>query len=256
MEAVQVIPHAEDLTTRIDEVQDGIYRIATFVPVYNITFNQFLLKDEKPTLVHTGPARLYNAVEKRVKEVIDLEKLRYVIFLHFESDEWGGMRFLESPSAQLVCSTLSPVLNLQGWYEAPKEHVGVWEGDTISLGKKQLRFLMTPHVHHWDSMMVFEETQKALFPSDLFLQQGDNSPVMNDPSLTQGMIEQYKSVGIFAHEKPVRDVLPKLERLHSRMIHAMHGSSLDSSVHKDFFQALRREDFGYNNYLLYTKVPD
>jgi flavorubredoxin len=36
---------------------------------------------------------------------------------------------------------------------------------------------MTPHVHHWDSMIVFEETTKSLFPSDLFIQPGDNKPV-------------------------------------------------------------------------------
>ncbi len=41
------------------------------------------------------------------------------------------------------------------------------------------------------------------------------------------MIFQYRNVGIFAHEKPVRDVLPKFERFHPKMIHAMHGSSLD-----------------------------
>jgi len=27
-----------------------------------------------------------------------------VSFLHFESDEWGGMAFLESAAAKLVCS--------------------------------------------------------------------------------------------------------------------------------------------------------
>jgi hypothetical protein len=28
-------------------------------------------------------------------------------FLHFESDEWGGMEFLQSPKIRLVCSDLS-----------------------------------------------------------------------------------------------------------------------------------------------------
>jgi flavorubredoxin len=33
----------------------------------------------------------------------------------------------------------------------------------IDLGKRKLRFLETPHVHHWDSMMLFEETTRSLF---------------------------------------------------------------------------------------------
>jgi flavorubredoxin len=239
---------------RIDEVQDGIYRISGFVSDYNITFNQFLVEDEKPTLIHTGPIWMYEEVEKRVKEVIDLNRLHYVVFLHFEADEYGGMQFLESPRAKLVCSRLSSSLNLEGWFNLPKEHIAMWEGETLSIGKKSLRFIMTPHVHHWDSMMVFEETERALFPSDLFLQQGNNTPVTNDEGLASTMIEQYRNVGIFAHEKPVRDILPKLERLNPRMIHTMHGSSLDRSVHAKFFEALRTQDFGYNHLLMFQKV--
>jgi len=28
---------------------------------------------------------------------------------------------------------------------------------------------MTPHVHHWDSMMIFEATSKSLSASDLLI---------------------------------------------------------------------------------------
>jgi flavorubredoxin len=50
---------------------------------------------------------MYKKIEEKVKEVIPLQKLTYVAFLHFESDEWGGMAFLESADAKLVCSDLS-----------------------------------------------------------------------------------------------------------------------------------------------------
>ena len=245
----------KDEKTRIDEVQDGIYRISTFAPMFGITFNQFLLKDEKPALIHTGPSQTYREVESKIREVLDISKLEYVILLHFEADEWGGMPFIDSSKVKLVCSKVGSGINLSWWHDLPKRHIGVWENETISLGRKKLRFLMTPHVHHWDSMMVFEETEKALFPSDLFLQQGNNEAVTNDVKLTQGMIEQYRNVGIFASEKPVRNILPKLERLSSKMIHAMHGSSLDSSVQKYFFDALRTQNFAYINTLLFEKVP-
>lgn len=33
---------------------------------------------------------------------------------------------------------------------------------------------------HWDSMMVFEDTTKSLFPSDLFIQPGTNKPVVSE----------------------------------------------------------------------------
>ena len=106
---------------------------------------------------------LYKKIEEKVKEVIPLQRLAYVAFLHFESDEWGGMKFLESADAKLVCSDLSSKLNLTGWYNVPVDHISFWDNETLKTGRRHLRFIMTPHVHHWDSMMVFEETTKSLF---------------------------------------------------------------------------------------------
>ncbi|PWU79052.1 MAG: hypothetical protein DLM72_19400 [Candidatus Nitrosopolaris wilkensis] len=61
---------------------------------HGITFNQFLIDDERPSIIHTGPVGMYEKIEEKVKEVIPLEKLTHVALLHFESDEWGGMEFL------------------------------------------------------------------------------------------------------------------------------------------------------------------
>ena len=95
---------AKDIDVKITEINDGIYRIAGFVDTYGLHFNQFLIDDEKPVLIHTGPIGMYKKIEERVKEIIPLQKLAYVAFLHFESDEWGGMAFLDSADAKLVCS--------------------------------------------------------------------------------------------------------------------------------------------------------
>src|SRR5687768_13877075 len=88
----------KDVRTEISEIKDGIYRISGFAEGFGITYNQFLINDEKPTLIHTGPVGMYEQVEARVKEVIPLERLSHVAFLHFESDEWGGMEFLKAPN--------------------------------------------------------------------------------------------------------------------------------------------------------------
>ncbi|WP_148685831.1 hypothetical protein [Candidatus Nitrosocosmicus hydrocola] len=88
----------KDVDVSISEISDGIYRICGLVDAYGITFNQFLIDDESPTLIHTGPMGMYPKIEDKVKEVIPLDKLENVAFLHFESDEWGGMQFLESQS--------------------------------------------------------------------------------------------------------------------------------------------------------------
>ena len=151
---------------RVDELVDGIYRICTTVqlPDTEFQFNQFLIDDERPALIHTGMYGLYEGVRDGIAEVLDPGKLEYVLLLHFEADETGGMdRFLEAaPDSTLACSTLSAILNLSGWNYSGRVE-GHSEGEAIDLGKHKLRFLETPHVHHWDSMMLFAETTKSVF---------------------------------------------------------------------------------------------
>jgi flavorubredoxin len=42
-----------------------------------------------------------------------------------------------------------------GWYNIPVDHISTWDNDTLKTGKRQFKFIMTPHVHHWDNMMIF-----------------------------------------------------------------------------------------------------
>ena len=237
----------------ISEIGNGIYRISGFDDAFGITFNQFLIDDEQPMLIHTGPFGMYKKIEEKVKEVIPLQKLTYVAFLHFESDEWGGMAFLDSADARLVCSDLSSKLNLTGWYNIPVDHISFWDNETLKTGKRIFKFIMTPHVHHWDSMMIFEETTKSLFPSDLFIQPGNNKPVIEE-DLSDKMLALYRGAGIFASEEPVRQTSKRLESLSPKMIFPMHGSCIDGSVFSKYTDAIFNNKFAYSNVLLGQKI--
>ena len=246
---------AKDVDIKISEINDGIYRISGFVDTYGITFNQFLINDERPTLIHTGPIGMYKKIEQKVKEVIPLQKLAYVAFLHFESDEWGGMAFLDSPDAKLVCSDLTSKLNLTGWHDVPVDHISFWDNEILKTGKRRFKFIMTPHVHHWDSMMVFEETTKSLFPSDLFIQPGDNKPIISD-DLSGDMLNLYRVTGIFASEEPVRQTTKRLADLSPRTIFPMHGSCIDGSVFSKYTDAIMNSNFSYIGTLLGQKLQE
>lgn len=245
--------HPKEIDSEICEIKDGIYRISGFVGDYGITFNQFLIDDDQPTLIHTGPFGMYDKIEEKIKEVIPLEKLTFVTFLHFESDEWGGMEFLKAPKAKLLCSDLSSKLNLTGWYNRPADHISFWDNETLKTGKRILRFVMTPHVHHWDSMMIFENTTKSLFPSDLFMQPGINKPVVSD-DLSEQMLALYRASGIFASEEPVRNTVKRLIKLSPSMVYPMHGSCIDSSTFSMYTEALLKNDFSYIGTLLGQKL--
>jgi len=240
---------------RIDRLVGDIHRISLWGPESRITFNQFLIADEQPTLIHTGRYGDYDDVRSAISQVLDPSTLKYVVLLHFEADECGGMeRFLEAaPDSILLGSWLSVEVNLRRWgYRGRLQ--GFKDGEVLDLGEHRLRFLETPHVHHWDSMMLFEETTRSLFPADLFMQAGDQPPIVTD-NLGSEMCALYRSLGIFAHEDPVRKVVDRIEDLKAEWVHSMHGGTLGRDVLPHYLKALREEPFAFDGRLIGRRLP-
>jgi flavorubredoxin len=197
----------------------------------------------------------YEQVRRAVSQVLDPARLAFVTLLHWEGDENGGMdRFLaEAKDAVLVGSALSIALNARGFGMVERVR-GFEDGETLALGRHTLRFMETPHVHHWDSMMVVEESTKSLFPADLFLQPGDQPPVVTE-NLADAMCAVYRKVGIFAHEDPVRRVVERIAPLDLEWVHAMHGGTLTREALPYYLTALRRDSFAYQGLLLGRELP-
>lgn len=190
-----------------------------------------------------------------VAEILDPKRLAYVVLGHFESDECGGMdRFVaDAQDSVLVASELGATVNLAHWnYKGPVK--GMLDGDTLDLGRHRLRFLETPHVHHWDSMMVFEETTSSLFPADLFIQPGDQPPIVTE-DLTLQMLGLYRKIGIFAHEAPVRKVVSRVQKIDPAWIHPMHGGSFKRELASRFYVALQEQPFAYEGMLRGRELP-
>ena len=64
----------------VSEITDRIYRISGFSNEFGITFNQFLINDEKPMLIHAGPIGMYKNIEEKIKEIIPLQKQHMCLF--------------------------------------------------------------------------------------------------------------------------------------------------------------------------------
>jgi flavorubredoxin len=240
---------------RIDKIVSDIYRITTFEPQYGITFNQFVIVDDEPALIHTGTFPVYESVRKMVAQVIDPKKLKYVCVPHFEADECGGMgRFVkEAPEAVLACSEVGAGINLSAWdYAGPFR--GMRDGTVIELGKHRLRFIETPHVHHWDSMMVYEETTGSLFPADLFIQPGEQPTIVHE-DLGKEMCHLYREAGIFGGDKPVLQTVDRIEKIAPKWCHPMHGGSMTGETLAHYTRALRTQSFAYEGKLFGRMLP-
>src|SRR5690606_8291198 len=99
--------------TDVTEIADGIFRLCTPVaPEFfpgGFTFAQFLILDEAPLLYHAGPHRLFPSVERAIRSIMPMERLRFLSFSHGESDESGALNdILEAaPDCEVVCSRIA-----------------------------------------------------------------------------------------------------------------------------------------------------
>lgn len=168
------------MTTRIDEIADGIYRLSTFVPDIappaGFTFNQFLILADQPLLFHTGHRRMFPQVRDAVARLMPPERLRWISFGHFEADECGSMNewLAIAPNAQVVHGNTGCSISLNDQADRlPRE---LAHGEAIDLGGRKVRYLDTPHTPHaWDSGMIYEESTGTLLCGDLFTQLGDEA---------------------------------------------------------------------------------
>ncbi len=159
--------------TAVDEVTSGIYRLSTYMGEADFTFNQYLINAAQPLLFHCGMRGLFPLISAGLKEVMPLDRLRWISFGHWEADEAGAMNdWLEAaPHAQVAVGTIGCMLSVNDLaVRAPR---ALEDNEVVDLGGKRARYLATPHVPHcWDAGVVYEETTKTLFCGDLFTRMG------------------------------------------------------------------------------------
>jgi flavorubredoxin len=227
--------------TTVIEIADDVYRISTFAPDYGIQFNQFLIKDDEPFLMHTGFKRMFVATRDAVASLLDPARLRWIGFSHFESDECGALNewLAVAPQAQALCSFVGATVSVNDFAVRPARALA--DDEVVPIGRRRLRFLATPHVpHSWDAGLFFEERDRTLFCSDLFFQPGDPQPLtladVVGPARDAIVAGQASPLAKDMPYTPYTDAtLQRLAGLAPRMLAVMHGSAFSG----DAGQALR-----------------
>jgi flavorubredoxin len=216
------------MATRIDEVDDRLYRIST--PAEHIpggfSFNQYLLLDDEPLLFHTGQRGLFDAVRGAITRVMPVDKLRWVAFSHVEADECGSLnQFLAAaPQAKPVCSKIAAMVQMQDL--ADREPHAMVDGETLCTGRRTLRWLDTPHLPHgWECGYLFDTTARVLFCGDLFTQPGlGETPITENDILAPS--EAFRAqVDYFSHSRRADALMEKVAATEPRVLACMHGAA-------------------------------
>ena len=216
---------------KIDEIAPDLFRISLYVPELDMQFNHFLVRDEQPLLFHAGLRNMFPALYEAVRSVIDPSSLRHIAWSHFESDECGGLNgWLEAaPESQGVCTMVGKLVNVDDFSSRPVH--GMTPDDILETGKYRYRFLRSPHLPHgWDAGLLFEETQRTLFCSDLFHHFGDVDPVTSSDLVapSSAAMQQMQTgllAGYLPYTRQTDGVLRGMAELKPATLAVMHGSS-------------------------------
>ena len=79
------------MSTTVTEIAPDVFRLSTFASDYGIQFNQFLVRDDEPFLMHTGLRRMFASTLAGVRSLLDPSTLRWIGYSHFEPDECGAL---------------------------------------------------------------------------------------------------------------------------------------------------------------------
>jgi flavorubredoxin len=216
------------MLTDITEINDGIYRLSTFVPEVGPTgfaFNQFLVDADEPLLFHTGARQMFPLVSAAVASIIPIERLRWISFGHVESDECGAMnQFLAAaPESQVVFNATGVMVSLNDLADRPPRILG--DGEVLDIGGKRIRMVETPHVPHgWEAQVLFEETTGTLFTGDLFTALG-NRPAITSDDIVAPAMEGEALFRASSLSPNMTDVLERLADLRPTTLALMHGST-------------------------------
>ena len=191
------------------------------------TYNAYLLVDEKPTLIDTVKHYGFEEMVRRIRQVMDPAKIRYIISNHTEMDHSGTIdRLLElCPQAEVVCSPKGAE-GLQRHFKKNWKFKVVTTGDTLNIGRRTLQFVLMPMVHWPDSMATYSVADAILFPNDAFGQHIASSERFADEiglDVVMHAAAKYYANIVMPYGSQVNAVLDVVSKLAVKTICPSHG---------------------------------
>jgi flavorubredoxin len=216
--------------TRVHEIADGIFRINTPVAIpggpQRFNFNQYLIVGERPLLFHTGPRRMFAHVREAVAALMPVERLRYVAFSHFEADECGSLNdwLAASPQSRPVCGRIAAMVSVDDVADRPA--LALSDGETLDLGRHEVRWLDTPHMPHgWDCGLMMEERTRTFLCGDLFTQGGPGDTALTEGDILEPSEAFRRPMDYFSHAPDSVARLERLAAMQPATLACMHGSA-------------------------------
>ena len=201
-----------------------------------VTYNAYLIVDEKICLVDTVKAPFAEELLERVADIVDPAMVDYVIVNHIEPDHCSALPevLTRMPKAKVIITDKGKdgMLKL---YNVNTECQVVKEGDVLDLGRNKLHFIPLPMLHWPDSMVCYLDGEQILFSNDAFGQHFSSVGRFDDENDIEAILFEagkYYANILLPYSRLIPKALAKAGQLPIKMIAPSHGVVWRSHIDK------------------------
>lgn len=212
----------------VDDRDIDLFESQYIVP-NGISYNSYLIMDEKICLMDTVDGRKTAEWEKNLLEELDGRKVDYLVIQHLEPDHAGSiLRAIELFPDMILVGNAKTFSMLPQFFDVDitGKTLVVKEGDTLTLGSHTLNFVMAPMVHWPEVMLTYESSEKILFAADAF---GKFGALDTDEDWACEARRYYFNI-VGKYGAPVQTLLKKAAALDIAVICPLHGPILTENL--------------------------
>ena len=194
-----------------------------------MAYNSYVITDEKTAIFDTVDASFTDEWFGNIESVLGDKAPDYLIVQHMEPDHSANiLNFTKKyPEAVIVASAkaFAMMKNFFGT-EFEDKRIVAGEGDELSLGKHNLKFITAPMVHWPEVIVTYDSTDKVLFSADAFSKFGttdtDEDWACEARRYYIGIVGKYGA--------QVQTLLKKAAALDIQTICPLHGPVLNENL--------------------------
>lgn len=191
------------------------------------TYNAYLIIDKKITLIDTVKSYLADEMIERISKIIDPSKIDYIISNHVEMDHSGALpKIMELNPKATIFTSKKGEEGLKAHYKKDWNFRVLTNNEEVSLGSKNVQFVMTPMVHWPDNMVSYLKEDKILFSNDAFGQHIASMERIDKDYCISTLLEEAKKYYaniVLPYSAQVSRAVNSLSGLDIKMIAPSHG---------------------------------
>ena len=213
------------INDRTTDLFEGLWPITK----EGVTYNSYLINDEKKVIIDLAKEFKTDTLFDLIATIVDPAELDYLVVNHMEPDHTGAMKTLMRMNKKLtiLCTPKARPL-LESYYGITERIKEVGDGETLSIGARELVFTHIPFVHWPETMATYEKTSQILFSCDAFGGYGALPGNVFDDDCKNINFYLKESLRYYANivakfSKPVLNAIEKLKDVPLKIIAPSHG---------------------------------